>query len=965
MRIRNYRTLAGNLLRSLEFGVLLILTFVCTASAEGPVVSNVRASQRAGTQLVDIYYDVASTSNRLTVAVSVSTNGGADYVLGSTNFVGAVGDGVSPGISRLVTWNAANEWNSVVSTNVRFRVLADDLAQHGGTGGMVLIPAGSFIMGNTIGDADISNAAPVSANISAFYMDANLVTWAQWKGVYSYATNHGYTFVNPGAGKGDLHPVQTVDWYDVVKWCNARSERDGKPPVYYTDPGLTVVYRSGEVAPYANWSAKGYRLPTEAEWEKAARGGLVGQRFPWGNLISQTNANYDGATATYAYDLGPNGYNPIGSIGGTSPATSPVGSFAPNGYGLYDMAGNLWQWCWDRYGTPYAGGPDPRGVSTGSDRVLRGGGWMNVALASRTAYRLIGCPGCRDSDAGFRCILPADPSTNGMVLIPGGAFTMGNTVGDSDIKNADPVQVHISALYMDTTVVTVSQWQEVLAYATNHGYVFVTSYSGRGASYPVDRVGWTDVVKWCNARSERAGLVPVYYSDPGLTQVYRRDGPGPFANWSVKGYRLPTEAEWEKAARGGLERKRFPWGDTISQSDASYYGSTASFGYDLGPNGYNPVGYLGGASPGISPVGSFTPNGYGLYDMAGNIWQWCWDWFGMPYTGGVDPRGPAEGFYRVLRGGSWSYFASNCRVGCRFSYDPIVNNIDYGFRTVLSPDPTTNGMVLVPGGNFIMGNSIGDADIVDATPVTANLSAFYMDANLVTWAQWQSVYRYATNHGYMFASAGAGKGSMHPAQMVDWYDSVKWSNARSEQAGLVPVYYADAGLTVVYRNGEVTPYANWSAKGYRLPTEAEWEKAARGGLVGQRFPWGDTISQSKANYYSTPGFSYDLGPSGYHPLGNYPTTTTGTSPVGSFASNGYSLYDMAGNVWQWCWDWYGTPYAGGIDPRGASTGSRRVLRGGCWYREARASRTAVRGEYDPTYRFDNGYGFRTVLSPVR
>jgi formylglycine-generating enzyme required for sulfatase activity len=155
------------------------------------------------------------------------------------------------------------------------------------------------------------------------------------------------------------------------------------------------------------------------------------------------------------------------------------------------------------------------------------------------------------------------------------------------------------------------------------------------------------------------------------------------------------------------------------------------------------------------------------------------------------------------------------------------------------------GTVIIPAGLYEMGNTVGDADIAsygDSSPVSVTVSNFYMDANLVSYGQWQLVYNWATAHGYGFVDAGSGKGTNYPVDAVDWCDAVKWSNARSQQAGLTPVYFTDAGLTQVYTNGEMAPYANWTAKGYRLPTEAEWEKTARGGASGQRFPWGNTIS---------------------------------------------------------------------------------------------------------------------------
>jgi formylglycine-generating enzyme len=376
------------------------------AGGAAPVVSNVRASQRPGSKLVDIYYDLSdSDTSTLTVSIQVSWDAGSTWTVPAYTFTGAYGGGVSPGVNKYVVWNAGVDWDGQFTSQCRVRVTANDADPDG----FVQIPAGAYLRGDCLNEGNANERPTNSVYISAFYIEKTKVTKARWDAAYQYGVNHGYaSFDHAGSGKAADHPVQTVNWFDVVKWCNARSELEGRTPVYYTDAGLTAIYKNGQAAPFVKWSANGYRLPTEAEWEKAARGGLSGCRFPWGFTITHNQANYWSST-NFFYDTSlTRGYHPTYAVGGM-PYTSPVASFAANGYGLFDMAGNVMEWCWDWYddywySKPGATQSDTPGPTSGTYRVMRGGDWTDAANAARCAIRICDAPGVTWNSYGFRCV---------------------------------------------------------------------------------------------------------------------------------------------------------------------------------------------------------------------------------------------------------------------------------------------------------------------------------------------------------------------------------------------------------------------------------------------------------------------------------------------------------------------------------------------------------------------------------
>jgi formylglycine-generating enzyme required for sulfatase activity len=309
---------------------------------------------------------------------------------------------------------------------------------------MVSIPAGTFMMGSPASEPDRgSNETQHTVILSGFSMSKYLVTQAQWKAITGKTIEQlerefNSPFSSPlgDHGRGPNHPVFIVSWYDVIVFCNKLSIKEGLNPVYSiggkTNPadwGVVPFYDMEKheiIGDSAAWDAvvmdkskNGYRLPTEAEWEYACRGDYPNKATetntkPFGigdgTKIVSGMASFDDRSP---YDLARGGE--YEDENAERNKTTEVGSYTANNYGLYDMHGNVWEWCWDWYGS-YSGGSqtDPTGAVSGSNRVIRGGSWASNGHYLRSASRLSYTPyhpGFRYYDTGgFRlvrsCVLP-------------------------------------------------------------------------------------------------------------------------------------------------------------------------------------------------------------------------------------------------------------------------------------------------------------------------------------------------------------------------------------------------------------------------------------------------------------------------------------------------------------------------------------------------------------------------------
>jgi formylglycine-generating enzyme required for sulfatase activity len=526
----------------------------------------------------------------------------------------------------------------------------------------VLIPPGNFMMGSTNGG---DNEKPVhQVTISqAFYIGKYEVTQAQWQSVMG---NNPSNFKDCGGNC----PVEQVSWDDAQNFVNKLNEsNDG--------------FR--------------YRLPTEAEWEYACRAGTTGDYA--GNL---------GEMAWY--------------LENSDLKTHAVGGKQRNAWGLADMHGNVWEWCQDWYHDTYYGAPiDGSAWLSGGEqkyRVMRGGSWVSKAFDTRSANRDWLRPANRDWDPlvrdnviGFRVVAvprsdsnptdsrssntakPPNPplplhsfdfvtvtldssgklksretkSANAyvedlgggvkleMVAIPPGEFMMGSPETEAGrIKDEGPqhrVRVNYWS-YVGKFEVTQAEWRAIMG--TNPSYFIIGTNSSNFKDCddcPVEKVSWDDAVEFCRKLSARTG----------------------------REYRLPSEAEWEYAARAGTMTP-FAFGDTITPEIVNYNGEKP---YGNAAKGTNRQKTVAVGSLGVA-------NAFGLYDMHGNVWEWCQDWYHDSYSA-IAGDGPADGSawvtggeqkYRVLRGGSWSDYATSTRSAVRLNNYPVTSIPSFGFRVV-------------------------------------------------------------------------------------------------------------------------------------------------------------------------------------------------------------------------------------------------------------------------------------------
>ena len=523
-------------------------------------------------------------------------------------------------------------------------------------------------------------------------------------------------------------------------------------------------------------------------------------------------------------------------------------------------------------------------------------------------------------------IIPLSDTVNlDMIWIKPGTFIMGSPEDElGRLLSETQHQVTLTQGYwMGKFEVTQAQYEAVMG----------TNPSGSSkANFPVVRVNWSDSMEFCaklTAIEREAGRLPEGYE-----------------------YTLPTEAQWEYACRAGTTTA-FNNGTNIPTEEQTgyYYDDNGSWHQGEPCPNLDEVGWYSHNSRysngnlDIHPVGQKQPNAWGLYDMHGNVWEWCLDWYrSYPTTAVTDPKGPVTGSYRVNRGGSIARYADSCRSANR-NGPPDGWYIDAGFRVALAPirvskdvtiplsEDVNLDMIWIEPGTFMMGSpedELGRRDDEVQHQVTLT-KGYWLGKYEVTQAQYEAVM--GTNPSWY-------KGADLPVECVSWYDAKEFCSkltALEREAGRLPEGYR-----------------------YTLPTEAQWEYACRAGTTTALNSGANLSKTDKSSEMNQVGwYWYNAG------VESYEEGLTCTRPVGQKMANIWGLYDMHGNVAEWCSDFYEDyPASAVVDPTGADTGIDRVVRWGSWWHYAWVCRSACRG-YDASDAKYTNLGFRVALAPVK